>query len=38
MRTVIAEYGYIGDAPELDGWGADHRIAAPADLLAWLGD
>ena len=38
MRTVIAEYGYLGDAPELDGWGADHRIAAPADLLAWLGD
>jgi len=38
MRTVIAEYGYLGDAPELDGWGADCRIAAPADLLDWLGD
>jgi 2-phosphoglycolate phosphatase len=36
MRTVIAAYGYLGDAPETETWGADHSIDAPTDLLAWL--
>ncbi len=36
MRTVIAAYGYLGDEPQTDGWGADFSIDAPPALLAWL--
>jgi phosphoglycolate phosphatase len=36
MRTVIACYGYLGEAPQTEHWGADHAIEAPADLLRWL--
>jgi phosphoglycolate phosphatase len=33
LATVAAAYGYLGDGASLDTWGADHVIAAPADLL-----
>jgi phosphoglycolate phosphatase len=33
LRTVVASYGYLGDGPHFADWGADHVIAAPADLL-----
>ena len=36
MRTVLAAYGYLGEAPRTDEWGADHSIGSPAELLAWL--
>jgi phosphoglycolate phosphatase len=36
MRTVIASYGYLGEVPQTEDWGADHSIATPADLLGWL--
>jgi phosphoglycolate phosphatase len=36
MRTVIAAYGYLGEAPQTESWGADHSIDAPPDLLDWL--
>lgn len=36
MRTVIAAYGYLGDAPDTEAWGADHAIDSPTDLLDWL--
>jgi phosphoglycolate phosphatase len=36
MRTVIAAYGYLGDAPRTAHWGADHAIDSPPDLLDWL--
>jgi phosphoglycolate phosphatase len=36
MRTVIAAYGYLGEAPETQTWGADHSIDDPRDLLVWL--
>lgn len=37
MRTVIAAYGYLGNEPQTESWGADHMIDAPGDLLDWLG-
>ena len=36
MRTVIAAYGYLGDAPNTGDWGADHAIDSPTALLEWL--
>lgn len=36
MRTVIAAYGYLGDAPQTAHWGADHAIESPPALLDWL--
>lgn len=36
MWTVIAAYGYLGEAPQTGAWGADHAIDSPPDLLAWL--
>jgi len=36
LRTVIAAYGYLGEAPQTHDWGADHAIDAPPALLAWL--
>lgn len=36
MPGVIAAYGYLGVAPQLDAWPADARIDTPADLLALL--
>jgi phosphoglycolate phosphatase len=36
MRTVVAAYGYLGDGPPVEQWGADHIIATPDDLLSLL--
>ncbi len=34
MRTVAASYGYLGDGPHYEQWGADHIIDSPAELLS----
>ncbi|MCC7258995.1 MAG: phosphoglycolate phosphatase [Gammaproteobacteria bacterium] len=36
MRTVAALYGYIPPEEVPERWGADHHVAAPADLPALL--
>ena len=36
MKTVIAEYGYIGDWEDMDDWQADYRIATPSQLLQYI--
>jgi 2-phosphoglycolate phosphatase len=36
MKTIIAEYGYIGDSENINDWQADHCIQSPAQLLAYL--
>ncbi len=36
LRTVVAAYGYLGDAEPIERWGADHVIRNPADLLPLL--
>ena len=34
MRTVAVSYGYLGDGPHYEKWGADHIIHSPAELLS----
>lgn len=36
MKTIIAEYGYIGVGENTDDWQADHSIQNPSQLLALL--
>lgn len=36
MRTVIAQYGYIGDWETPSQWGAQHSVAQPLDILELL--
>jgi N-acetyl-D-muramate 6-phosphate phosphatase len=36
MRTLVATYGYLGDADTPDAWQADGAVATPQDLAAWL--
>jgi N-acetyl-D-muramate 6-phosphate phosphatase len=36
MRTVVAAYGYLGNAADTGSWRADHAIDAPQDLIAWV--
>jgi N-acetyl-D-muramate 6-phosphate phosphatase len=36
MRTVAAQYGYLGDAADTASWGADYFIDAPLGLLKIL--
>lgn len=36
MPGVIAAYGYLGSAPQLDAWPAAARIETPMDLLALI--
>jgi N-acetyl-D-muramate 6-phosphate phosphatase len=36
MRTVAADYGYLGSNAETQAWGADAHIASPGELLALL--
>ena len=36
MKTVIAEYGYIGDGENTTDWQADYSIQSPNQLLAYL--
>jgi len=37
MATLIASWGYLGDGPPVQEWGADAILGTPADLLNWLG-
>jgi phosphoglycolate phosphatase len=34
MRTVAVSYGYLGDGPHFEQWGADHIIDSPVELLS----
>lgn len=36
MPGVIAAYGYLGSAPQIDAWPADARIATPMELLSLI--
>jgi len=36
MRTLVASYGYLGDADAPDAWLADGAVETPGELLAWL--
>ena len=36
VATVVAAYGYLGDATTIEEWGADHVIAAPGELVGLL--
>ena len=36
MRTVAADWGYLGENGPIQTWNADHVIAHPGDLLQWL--
>jgi len=36
MKTIIAEYGYIGGWENIDDWKADYCIQSPSQLLALL--
>lgn len=36
MRTVLANWGYIGHTDHPDEWGADYRITHPIELLPLL--
>jgi phosphoglycolate phosphatase len=36
MPTIVAEYGYLGEAGCADDWPASGWIARPLDLLHWL--
>ena len=36
MRTMIALFGYIGDADDPHDWGADALVETPARILDWL--
>ena len=35
--TLIARYGYVAPDEDLDDWGADGIVDAPAEILAWVG-
>jgi 2-phosphoglycolate phosphatase len=37
MATLVAGWGYLGEAQAVDTWGADAVIDDPAQLLNWLG-
>lgn len=36
MKTIIAEYGYIGEGENTEDWQADYSIQSPGQLLAYL--
>lgn len=36
MRTIAADWGYLGDGQDASSWGADTLVATPAALLAAL--
>jgi 2-phosphoglycolate phosphatase len=37
MRTVAANYGYLGEKSDISSWGADLKIDSPLQLLQLLG-
>jgi phosphoglycolate phosphatase len=36
MQTLAAAWGYLGQGPAIEDWGADQCIESPGDLLRWL--
>jgi N-acetyl-D-muramate 6-phosphate phosphatase len=36
MRTIAVRYGYLGDGPPLENWGADHIFDSVEEITAWL--
>ena len=36
MATIVAKYGYLGDAGDCVGWPATGWIESPGELLAWI--
>ena len=36
MRTLVASWGYLGQAEPLQAWGADQVLTSPNQLLQWL--
>jgi phosphoglycolate phosphatase len=36
MQTLAAAWGYLGQGPAIEDWGADHSIESPGGLLRWL--
>ncbi len=38
MRTLAADWGYLGEGGPIERWGADAVIGTPADLERWLGE
>ena len=36
MRTVVANYGYIGDGENINDWGADYSVDSATDILPLL--
>ena len=36
MITLAAAWGYLGQGEPVGGWGADHVLSSPAELLQWL--
>jgi 2-phosphoglycolate phosphatase len=37
MPSLVATYGYLAEGENWRAWGGDGAIAAPADLLGWVG-
>lgn len=37
MRTVAVRYGYLGDGPRIEDWGADHLVDHARDIAALAG-
>lgn len=37
MTTVAVRYGYLGDGPPVDQWGADHIVDHPSEIARLLG-
>ena len=38
MPVLVAGYGYLGDAPAPEEWGADGIVASAHELLAWVSE
>jgi phosphoglycolate phosphatase len=36
MKTLAAAWGYLGQGPAIEDWGADDCIESPSGLLQWL--
>ena len=37
MTTVAVRYGYLGDGPPIEDWGADHLVDHPRQIAQLLG-
>lgn len=36
MATLVATFGYLGEADQPDTWGADGLVDTPSDIITWL--